>query len=73
MERLSFPLDGLSLIPIPVGHHKGSQQLQAHPHGLRKQSSLHLIHTLPLGKRLLQKLAHPVELPLGLAQVEFSC
>jgi len=52
-----------------MGLHEGSQQLQTHRHGLGKQSSLHLIDTLALDKRSLQKLAHPVELFLGLEKV----
>ena len=73
IKRLSFPLHGLPQIPIPMGLHEGSQQLQAHRHGLGKQSSLHLIDTLALDKRSLQKLAHPVELFLGLEKVQFFC
>ena len=71
MERLCLPLRGLSLIPIPMGRHEGSQQFQAHRHGLRKQPAFHLIDALALGKRLRQKIAHTAELLLGLAQVEF--
>jgi hypothetical protein len=71
LKRLSFPLHALAVIPIPMRRHERSQHLQAHGHGLRKQSSLHLIDALAFRKRLLQELAHPVELFPGLANVQF--